>query len=75
MKNSHNIVEKQISSFSTELSKTSDDMGKKRGLFLSVHNRHDREGTEIANLLEIVQNETDKRTKITTGVDIKLNSG
>ena len=66
---------KQISSFSTELSKTSDAMGEKRGIFLRVHDRHDREGTKIANLLEIVQNETDKRTKITTGVDIKLNSG
>ena len=75
MKKSYNIVGKQISSFSTELSKTSDAMGEKRGIFLRVHDRHDREGTEIANLLEIVQNETDERTKITTGVDSKLNSG
>ena len=75
MKNSYGIVKKQISSFSTELSKTSNAMGEKRGIFLKVHDRHEREGTEIANLLEMVQNETDKRTKITSGVDIKLNSG
>ena len=75
MKNSYGIVKKQISSFSTELSKTSEAMGEKRGIFLKVHDRHDREGTEIANLLEVVQNETDNRTKITSGVDTKLNSG
>ena len=50
-------------------------MGEKRGIFLKVHDRHEREGTEIANLLEMVQNQTDQRTKITSGVDNKLNSG
>ena len=75
MKNSHHIVKKQISSFSTELSNASNVMRQKRGIFLKVHDRHDRKGTDIANLLEIVQNDVDKRTKITTGVDTKLNSG
>ena len=75
MNNSYGIVEKQISNFSAELSKSNVVMGEKREVFLRVHNHHHRKGAEIANLLEMVQAETDDRSKITDGVDTKLNSG